>query len=90
MDMQPLRDSGLRQTEVAELLQVSRVTINKCYKTDRAPERKGRSRLVPRLYAILQQLTAKGILPLTEDHDQARRNRVVEKIKTVLHGNSHA
>lgn len=90
MDMQPLRDSGLRQTELAELLGVSRQTIIKCFKNNRAPQRQGRDRLVKRLVAILQQLTAKGILPLTEDTEHDRRDRVVGKIKSVLHPKTDA
>jgi transcriptional regulator with XRE-family HTH domain len=90
MDMQPLRDSGLRQTELAELLGVSRQTIIKSFKTNRAPQRQGRDRLMLRLVAILQQLTAREILPLTEETEQDRRDRVVAKIKKVLHGETHA
>lgn len=90
MDMQPLRDSGLRQTELAALLGVSRQTIIKSFKTNRAPHRQGRDRLMVRLVAILQQLTARGILPLTEETEQDRRDRVVEKIKSVLHPKSDA
>jgi transcriptional regulator with XRE-family HTH domain len=90
MDMQPLRDSGLRQTELAELLGVSRQTIIKSFKNNRAPQRQGRSRLVTRLVAILQQLTARGVLPLAEETEQERRDRVVAKIRQVLHGETHA
>jgi DNA-binding XRE family transcriptional regulator len=90
MEMQPLRESGLRQTELAALLGVSRQTIIKSFKSNRAPQRQGRDRLTLRLCAILQQLTAKGILPLTEETEQERRDRVVAKIKTVLHGETHA
>lgn len=85
MSMKILRESGLRQTELAALLGVTRITVNKCLKKDRPPKNRGRDQTVKRLVAIVQQLTAKGILPMAEDWSSQKRAGVVTKIKSVLH-----